>query len=276
MFKLDGNPEGILASPIHIFCEIQKFLQEPDGQLRNLEKIIRLDPLLAARLIRSANDKKNKNEPRIETISEAMSLVDPIEILSFAGKSKIMGRFQGIPNQLFNMHLFWLHSVIVAFTAQTIAILKNKGHPERYYVAGLLHDLGRLEICIAKPEMVFEVFKDQTTGGQSVIFYEEQHLEINHSAVGASLLSHWNFSEFLQAVVANHHDPLKNPKWKSEASILHLADHLAYEMGIGCGKIPSSGFNPEVTNILKLEKGALGFIYREMNFRLETLSDEYF
>ncbi len=275
MFKLDGNPDSILASPIHIFCEIQKFLQEPDGKLENLEKIIRLDPLLTARLIRSANGPKNKNKSKIETISEAMSLVDPSQILDFAGKTKIMGRFQGIPNQLFNMHLFWLHSVIVAFTAQTIAILKNEDHPERYYVAGLLHDLGRLEICITKPEKVFEVFKDLTSGDQSVIFYEEQHLEINHSAVGASLLNHWNFSEFLQAVVANHHDPLKNPKWINQASILHLADHLAYEMGIGCGKIPSSGFNPEVSNILKLEKGALDFICREMSFRLETLCDEY-
>ena len=120
-----------------------------------------------------------------------------------------------------------------------------------------------------------EIFENLYQGNHSIVFYEEQYLEINHSAVGSALFNHWGFPEFLQGVVANHHDPLKNHRWKVQASILHLADHLAYEMGIGCGKIPSSGLNPKVKDLLKLDKDSLDNILKETNNQLEILYDEY-
>ena len=100
--------------------------------------------------------------------------------------------------------------------------------------------------------------------------YEEAHLETNHAKVGAALFEKWNLPEFLMGVVEGHHDPFHNPDWTTEASIVHFADYLAYEMGLGgSGEMHPPVLDPKAKKLLKLDEKALKRVWEEMNDKLE-------
>ncbi len=269
-FNLETIPNGLLGSPLHIYCELQKVMQHPDTSFQELESIIRIDSSLTARLLRVVNSAFYGFKSKVETITHALSIVGMDQLMELVVATSILGKFRGIPNELFNMNLFWRHSVAVGLASRTIAEIKKEDKPERYYVAGLLHDLGRLVLCLSIPDQALKIFEEHSQGDQPMTYYEEAQLSCNHAEVGAALFQRWNLPDFLQAVVKNHHEPFRDPKWELQASIIHFADYLAYEMGLGgSGEMHPPELNPKTKALLKLDEKSLKKVWEEMNNKLE-------
>ncbi len=269
-FNLDTIPNGLLGSPLHIYCELQKVMHHPDTSFQELDAIIRIDSSLTARLLRVVNSAYYGFKSKVETITHALSIVGMDQLMELVVATSILGKFRGIPNELFNMNLFWRHSVAVGLASRTIAEIKKEDKPERYYVAGLLHDLGRLVLCLSVPDQSLKIFEEHSQGENPMTFYEEEHLDCNHAQVGAALFKRWNLPDFLQAVVGGHHDPFRNPEWETQASIVHFADFLAYEMGLGgSGEMHPPVLDPRAKKLLKLDEDSLKKVWEEMNSKLE-------
>lgn len=269
-FNLETIPNGLLGSPLHIYCELQKVMHHPDTSFQELEAIIRIDSSLTARLLRVVNSAYYGFKSKVETITHALSIVGTDQLMELVVATSILGKFRGIPNELFNMNLFWRHSVAVGLAARTIAEIKKEEKPESYYVAGLLHDLGRLVMCLSTPDQALKIFEEHSQGDRPMTHYEEKHLECNHAQIGAALFERWNLPDFHQAVVKGHHDPFRDKEWELQASIVHFADYLAYEMGLGgSGEMHPPEINPKAKKLLKLDEKALKKVWEQMNNKLE-------
>ena len=66
--------------------------------------------------------------------------------------TSVVGQFKGISKDMINIEYFWKHSVACGLVARTISEMNNETDGERYCVAGLLHDIGRLVMRLKIPD----------------------------------------------------------------------------------------------------------------------------
>ena len=104
--------------------------------------------------------------------------------------------------------------------------------PDKFFVAGLLHDVGRLVLLLQGAEWaqaVFELYQRERTLLRDA---EKTVLGYDHQQIAAELLQSWSYPPVLVQAVAFHHTPTQSVA-KLEAAVVHVADHLVNAMGIG-------------------------------------------
>jgi putative nucleotidyltransferase with HDIG domain len=144
------------------------------------------------------------------------------------------------------METFWRHSLLTALLARTLAWRCRVLHPERLFVAGLLHDIGSLVLYNRLPELCRELLETAAGDEQALYAAEMQRLGFSHGHLGALLLGMWDLPETLTETVRHHHRPDEANGAAREAGIVHLAEALANGAGNGgfC-ELPGSAPAPE-------------------------------
>jgi putative nucleotidyltransferase with HDIG domain len=99
----------------------------------------------------------------------------------------------------------WQHSVECAVAARRLAwVFRYEGMDEAY-LAGLIHDIGKLVIQQYFPEQ-FRILKKEEKGEEDDLVMEKEILGMTHAAIAGKIAKHWNFPEPLVEAVAHHHD----------------------------------------------------------------------
>ncbi len=105
-----------------------------------------------------------------------------------------------------NMKFFWWHSLRCAVLARLIAKEVEYNNPDEAFLAGLLHDIGKLILWVNYPKEytnLLEEHKDRP----DLLLAGEIRLGVTHCEVGAWLLHRWNLQSFLADAVLYHHEP---------------------------------------------------------------------
>jgi putative nucleotidyltransferase with HDIG domain len=136
---------------------------------------------------------------------------------AFSGLRQASGR---------DMGAFWKHSLTVALIARDLAQRLDNGQAESAYLAGLLHDVGRLALLAAAPEHCHALFG--AMDDSALCDVEQQRLEITHTEAGAWLLGRWRLSsDIIDSVLYHHVDSAQLPEVQPLTRTLHLAHQLA-------------------------------------------------
>jgi len=108
----------------------------------------------------------------------------------------------------------------------------KEANPERFYVLGLLHDLGRLLLYLAVPEDMSRVLIKYSHGG---LLHEAENeiMGWDHAEAGSQLLRKWNLPDPLVEGILYHHNPSRAPRFQVEAAVIHVADILAQALELG-------------------------------------------
>ena len=141
---LDGDVA--LVSLPHIFTEINRVISDPRSSAIHVADVISKDPNLTTRLLRIVNSAFYGFPSKIDTISRAVTILGSKELSTLALGTSVLKIFNDIPADLVDMKSFWEHSVACGIAARMIASYKNIANTERLFVAGLLHDIGRIII----------------------------------------------------------------------------------------------------------------------------------
>jgi putative nucleotidyltransferase with HDIG domain len=130
------------------------------------------------------------------------------------------------------MELFWKHSIGCGIMARAIATHCEVENTERYFVAGLVHDIGRLALFSAEPELAENIIN--FAGAKRMLLYqaEKSLIGFNHAWLGAAILQQWRFPTALCRAVLFHHFPEKDQE-NFESDIVHLSDIIIRGLGIG-------------------------------------------
>ena len=127
------------------------------------------------------------------------------------------------------------HSVSCALVAELIAREKKLTDPDIAFVAGLLHDLGKVvldQLCFDK----FSLIMDRVSShGSTFIEAEEEVLGFDHARVGGMVAEEWDLPEVLKEAIAFHHHPEASHVNCKLVSAVHLADNISAMFGEGCG-----------------------------------------
>ena len=251
--KLVQNLPSLSSLPA-VLNELERSLGRNDLSMEDFGKIISKDPDLTARILRMANSAFYGIQARVETVSQALSLIGLDELRELLSGSSIVEYFQNIPASLLNMKEFWKHSVACGIAAKELAICKKAPETERFFVAGLIHGIGRLVLLTKEPYIYGKILQEHPQSKQTLFSFEKEQLGFNHAEVGRLLLLSWQFPPSLISAVAHQHYPHKTASSYLEASIVHVADFLVNAMDIGnSGEASYVWVNPTVINDLSLD-----------------------
>jgi len=106
-------------------------------------------------------------------------------------------------------------------------------HADKLFLAGLLHDLGRLVLFSKAPDKAMEIFALRTQRKMLLREAEQAVLGFDHARLGEELLRFWHYPANLTQAVAFHHQPLAADVFPLESSVVHIADYLVHAMQMG-------------------------------------------
>jgi len=223
-----------LASLPGIYYEFKNAVQDPDLNFDGIEKIILKDTHLTAHLLKIVNSAFYSFSPKIETISHAASVIGTEQLGYLVLSTVVMDKFQEIPENVISMNSFWRHSIACGLVSKKLAEYKGEPNSEKYFIAGLLHDIGRLVMCMNLPNRNWEILVRSNFTNEALHLTEAQELGFDHAQLGGALLRHWNLPEVYQEVVEYHHNPNQAPRFPDEVAHSHLADIIANTLKLGC------------------------------------------
>lgn len=223
----------------HVTVQVMKLIDDPRASTRDFERVITQDAALAAKVLRMANSAYYGGNGRISTVSRAIAVLGMNTIrtivMSLTFHAMVHARQR---KSRFNRQEYWRHSLATAIAGRVLARLKRSKWDEEVFLAGLLHDIGKLIADQFLPEEM-EVFISRSmeiTSGtvEEVLALESKVLGFTHTELGEFAAQKWNLPASIRAGIACHHDPARADKEFFEpAALVHAANCLVNQAEIG-------------------------------------------
>ena len=191
-------------------------LAEPNVSLPDVEKIAASDQVLAGKLIAVANSASFAPEGRIATIGRAISHIGIPNTRRLVTAEALRPVFASK-----RMRALWLHAVQAGKVAEKIAELSQAANPAEAFLAGLVHDVGRLAMALL-PDGALQAYDRVLAAGCEQLFAEVVLFGFDHADAGEVILNTWHFPASIIAAVRHHHAPELTDS--PLASVLYLAE----------------------------------------------------
>jgi len=234
------KPETLLKDLVELsslpftYIKINKAVNNPRSSTKDISDIISGDPNLTARLLRLVNSAFYGFQSKIDTVSRAVAIVGTQQIRDLALATSVTRLFKGVPEDLISMESLWRHSVACGLAAKILATVSRCGtNVERFFTAGMIHDIGRLVIYKKIPETARDMILRCKESKEPLYLVEKEVIGFDHSDIGRTLAQSWNLPPSLEEVLAYHHFPWEAKRYPVETCAVHIADYVAHEMHLG-------------------------------------------
>ncbi len=182
-----------------------------DVSPNDLNKIISLDPVLAGNVLKLINSAYYALPNQITSLTRAIIILGINTVKNLALSTAVVGALKGHNNPYLSMDKFWMHSICVGVAAKELAVL-NKipvSRREEYFLAGLLHDLGKIPMVHCFPEQYRQCLELCKTQILELHEAEQQIFGFNHSFYGEIIARKWKLNNAIISVMKYHHIPEK-------------------------------------------------------------------
>lgn len=228
---VQGSPD--LVSLPDVFLRINGLINDKNASLKDVGEVVALDAGLTARLLKVVNSPLYGHASRISTISRAIAIIGLNDFHHLLLSTCAADMFKRIPSSLVNTTDFWVHSVYCAVIARQFAKLAGVLHAERFFVAGLLHQMGSLLIYDRMPDESREMLLQAEGRFWQVAELERACWGFTYADVGGQLARQWRLPENLCVMIGCHLEPEKAGEYRFDATLLHLSYRLKNYIFLG-------------------------------------------
>lgn len=218
------NVRSIFSLP-DVVIRVNDLIDSGEATNYELEQAILTDQALTAKVLRFANSTYFGFSGKVETVLKAISIMGHKELRNLVIASSVTSTFKGIPPDLVDMDTFWNHSITCGVIARLLA--SSVDNRERFFIAGLLHGVGRLVLFSQYPKESAKVLSCMNQGEDAVIHEERKIFGFTHAQLGAELLKQWKLPPNIWKMVEYQFDPMKDAEYQYDASALCAAINIA-------------------------------------------------
>ena len=198
-------------------------------------EIIRRDPSLTSRLLRLVNSVYYGLATPVSSIEEAVFYLGIRQIRQLTLVTPVIEDFQKLTGQCaFPWREFWQHCIGTAILTHEITEASRSTPDDSDYIAGLVHDVGKIVMAWAFPNYFTEIHRLAIQGTRDLIEIENVVLGIDHAELGALYLERHRLSEALIQTVRFHHCPEKAQSHGQIVAAVQIADLLIRSEKMGC------------------------------------------
>jgi HD-like signal output (HDOD) protein len=252
-------------------------LAHEDVSFSSLSDLIEKDTVLAGNILKVVNSALYGRRGTVNSVRHAVALLGVnklrntvlgMSITRMWARVKTPG---GWSTKDFNMH-----SVAVAVLSDLLAQRTDVRYPEGAFIAGLLHDLGRLLIAISIADEYGEIMALYAENGRTLCDCEREVIGLDHAEISALALDKWNLPEAIQSAVRYHHQPGEDPT-PFETGVMRLSGVIFavdnYVNYLGNCVQPKSAEFEEVSQerFFQLAGGASETILRDFELEYEAI-----
>ncbi len=267
---------GPLPSLPAIYRELNAAVSSPYSSIEDIGAIIRKDHSLTTRLLRLANSALYGLPRRIETLEEGLRVIGLREMCDIALATTVITAFTDIPSELTDPVQFWRHSVACAVGCAVLAETRQDTVPERIFVGGLLHDVGRMAMYLQAPVQSAKILQRCRESGALDTVVEQEILGFDHATLGGAMLEMWSMPPALIEMVRCHHAPSRSYASSNEAALVHVADFLCNALGFGSsGEFAVAPLTDEGWTRARLDEDRLEELALAIEARFEPLCDVF-
>ena len=214
-----------LPSPPKAYQELLTRLRDPASKITNVVDIIRRDVSMTAKVVKLANSGFFATRGPVQTLERAVGLVGLDAISTLVLGQELFGGTRPVTLPGFSIERLGQHSFETAAWARAVALHENlpSSLADAAFLAGVLHDLGRLVLATRAPPTApnppAEWLRDTRA-----------QMEDYHAEVGGYLLGLWGFPDAIVEAIVWHHTPSRCGDGSlGLCDLVHIGDRLAHE-----------------------------------------------
>lgn len=253
-----------------VLKQLSTIIENPKVSLNEISHFVSQDPALTTKILQMVNSALYGFPGRISSVNHAVMLL---------GLNVVKGLLLSVSVfEIMHKAMIGLreHSIGVAIVSREIARKKGLKEPEEVFVAGLLHDVGKVILTLAWPEEYDRTVREAESAGIAIFDAERNRFSETHAAVAGWLSEKWHFPKKLCECIANHHRPQTSALAPLETAMVHTADVIVKARGIGySGDRLVPDVSARAWETLALSEADLREILKELEDSVEQATEEF-
>lgn len=213
-----------------------ELIDDPEACAQQICDVICRDQVLTSRILKLVNSAYYGLPRRISTLTEAVTILGMETLRTMAigiSAFRTFGPDAGVRG--LSADQVMQHSVACAATAKIIARRIDFPLAEQVFLAGLLHDIGKMVMLnFLKDEYALALEKTQNEE-MGLPMAETEVMGLDHAKLGKILAEKWNLPDILIEPIACHHKPNRDSEHFPVTRIVHLANAVTVTAGYGLG-----------------------------------------
>jgi len=251
-----------LPPNLQTVLKAKKTLANEDADFEALKRVLETDQSMVAKILKIANSSYYGMSGKISSLKHAITMLGLktlCQVITLAGTGNFLN--QPLKGYNFTEKEVRDHSLAVGFGSRSLAALVSPAAEEDAFIAGLLHDAGKIMLSpyVAEHQLSLKA------GAQNAICdLEKRVLECDHTEIAADVFSQWRFPDSVVDAIRFHHAPDQSGGTEL-AYILNAADTLAKvkQDDVAIYEIDSV-LEDNVSDFLGLEQEDVAAIFIEM------------
>jgi len=217
-----------------VVAKVNELVESPGSSAADINHAIRQDLVLSARILRLVNSPFYGFHRRIKSVAHAVVILGFSTVRNVVLSTFVLDSFaaRDLP---FGHREFWIHSLGTGAAAATLARRMGLAEAEDAFVAGLLHDVGKVVLHqYARDDFAVVA---RAAAERDCLLYDAEldMLGTSHAEIGGRLLDAWQLPEDLVEAVRSHHVPGEAGGYRDLVAVVHVADILARALLVGNG-----------------------------------------
>jgi HD-like signal output (HDOD) protein len=255
-----------------VASKVLELSSDPNTSAQQLQQIISDDQAMTGRILKIANSAMYSCSRKVKTLTEAIVMLgfNSIRSLVVTSAARNLYNTRNATTGL-KERLLWEHSIGVAFACRLLVQDRMPAMAEEAFLAGLMHDIGKLVLNLRVPEQFDEIVQLVYNDNRSFHQTEREILGFDHAEVGSRLVNKWNLSPMLEYTILHHHNPEAMSVENPLLSYLDLGNKVCHKLGIGFVDEPDLDINNCLANqILDLPPKTFEVVSVRLQETLET------
>jgi HD-like signal output (HDOD) protein len=206
-------------------------LAKPNTSMEAVEKTLAQDQALVAKIIKVSNSALYGGYQKIASLRQALTRLGVKTTKSLILAASTRGYFFKNRNVMNTYGQFlWQHAVETGMACRRLA--EGLGHedPEQAFIAGIMHDIGKLVILMLDDEKYKEIQRLKTIDKLTTVVAEKELLGTDHATLGRLLMEKWRMPEAVQFCAQYHHTPAQAPHYGPLTALVAYGDYLSHKL----------------------------------------------